>query len=162
MPEDYSVPNVIRMRSTHPLIDLKVTKLDSSVQIPAFAYEGDAGLDIRCSERVLLGVGERKLVSTGIAVAIPEGFVGLLVPRSGLSNKYGLSLVNSPGIIDSGYRGELKGILINEGQLPISFEAGERVMQLVIVPIPWVRVVEVESFDGTERGEGGFGSSGTE
>lgn len=143
-------------------IRVNVVPLRDDVELPKYAHAGDAGLDIRCAERVLLGVHERKVVPTGIAVEIPEGYAGFLLPRSGLAVRHGLSIVNSPGLIDSGYRGEIKGILINEGEYPISFEAGERIMQLVIMPVPNVRLFALDSLTETERGADGFGSSGTE
>lgn len=150
--------------NTRSAIDVQITKVaddDTFVQMPTYAYEGDAGLDIRCIHDFTLKPGQRMLLDTGIAVAIPEGFAGFLVPRSGLAHKFGLSIVNSPGIIDSHYRGEIKGNVINLGDSEVSFRAGERVMQLVILPVPLVNLVQVDALDETDRGTGGFGSSGT-
>ena len=130
--------------------------------MPECAYEGDAGLDLAACERVELGPGERAIVGTGLAVAIPEGYAGFVQPRSGLADRNGISIVNSPGLIDSGYRGELKVILLNtDGSDPFVVEPGMRIAQLVVLPVPEVDVVEVEELPATERGVRGHGSSGT-
>jgi dUTP pyrophosphatase len=127
--------------------------------LPARAYAGDAGFDLSACERVELGPGERALVPTGLAVAIPEGYAGFVQPRSGLAAKHGISIVNTPGLVDSGYRGELKVALLNTDRseafvvLP-----GMRIAQLVIVPVPEVDLVEVEELPESERGVRGFGS----
>lgn len=142
--------------------ELEILRLRDDVQIPAYAYPGDAGLDLRAAEDITLMPFERALIPTGLAVAIPEGYAGFVVPRSGMALKRGLSLVNTPGIIDSGYRGELKCIGINlDAHEPIQITAGERIAQLVLVPTPQAHVREVTSLTETSRGEGGFGSSGT-
>jgi dUTP pyrophosphatase len=128
--------------------------------VPARAYAGDAGLDLAACEREQLGPGERALVGTGLAVAIPEGYAGFVQPRSGLATKHGITIVNTPGLIDSGYRGELRVTLLNT-DLRETFvvEVGMRIAQLVIVPIPEVELVEVGELPESERGVRGFGSS---
>lgn len=126
----------------------------------AYAHKGDAGLDIAANEPVTLESGERKLVSTGVRIAVPKGYVGLLFPRSGNAAKKGLTLANSVGVIDSGYRGEVKGIMVNLGSDPVTINSGERIMQLVLVPFLSAVVTPVLELDETERGENGFGSTG--
>lgn len=126
----------------------------------AYAHEGDAGLDIAANEMVTLEPGERKLVGTGVRIAVPKGYVGLLFPRSGNAAKKGLTLANSVGVIDSGYRGEVKGIMVNLGSDPVTINSGERIMQLVLVPFLSAVVTPVLELDETERGENGFGSTG--
>jgi dUTP pyrophosphatase len=142
-------------------IDLEVTRLREGAELPAQAYPGDAGLDLVACERVTLGPGERALVPTGIAVAIPDGYAGLVTPRSGLAARHGISVVNGPGLIDSGYRGEVQAILLNTDlREPFTVEPGMRIAQLVLVPVAAVRLVEVGELIGSARGESGFGSSG--
>lgn len=144
------------------MIELSVTRLHAGAALPAQAYAGDAGLDLAAAEHVTLQPGERAVVGTGLAVAIPDGYAGLVVPRSGLAARQGLSEVNAPGLVDSGYRGELKVILLNtDREQPIVVEPGMRIAQLVLVPVPSVSVVEVRELATSERGNGGFGSSGT-
>jgi dUTP pyrophosphatase len=128
--------------------------------VPARAYTGDAGLDLASCERIELAPGERALVPTGLAVAIPEGYAGFVQPRSGLAAKHGISIVNSPGLVDSGYRGELQIALLNT-DLRETFvvEPGMRIAQLVVLPVPEVAPVEVEELPESERGVRGFGSS---
>lgn len=146
---------------TQEAIELPIQRLDPSVELPTYAYEGDAGLDLRSSEDVVLAPGERRLVSTGLAVAIPEGYAGFVQPRSGLALREGLSMANTPGLIDSHYRGELKVCAINlDPHEPIHIVKGERIAQLVIQRVPQVRLREVSELDATDRGTGGFGSSG--
>lgn len=139
---------------------LTFIRLTMSVSVPTAQHRGDAGYDLQSAVDVKLGPGERSLVPTGIAVAIPEGFAGLVVPRSGLSIKHGISVVNGPGLVDSGFRGELKVVLINHGAEPFAINVGERIAQLVIVAVPAVTWEEVEELEPSERGEGGFGSTG--
>jgi len=128
--------------------------------LPTRAYAGDAGLDLAACERVELGPGERALVATGLAVAIPEGFAGFVQPRSGLAAEHGISIVNTPGLIDSGYRGELRVNLLNTDRVRrFTVEAGMRIAQLVIVPVAQLELVEVAELPASERGERGFGSS---
>ena len=142
-------------------VRVRVRRLDPSVELPAYAYEGDAGLDLRANEDVTLRPHERRLVSTGLAVAIPEGWAGFVQPRSGMALKLGLSMANTPGLVDSHYRGELKVVAVNlDDESDISIERGERIAQLVIQRVPVVELVEVDELDETDRGSGGFGSSG--
>lgn len=130
-------------------------------QLPAYAQPGDAGADLRSTERCILQPGERRLVGTGVALAIPEGHVGLITPRSGLAARAGLSIVNSPGVIDSGYRGEIKVCLINLDPIsPINLDKGDRIAQLVILPFVTAQFVPVDELDATVRGSGGYGSTG--
>lgn len=140
---------------------LQVKRIDPGLPLPSYAHEGDAGLDLYSAEDVVLQPFERKLVPTGIAVAIPEGHAGFVQPRSGLAARLGLSFVNTPGLIDSHYRGEIKVAAINlDPQTPITISRGDRIAQLVIQPVTTVRVVETEGLQPTARGEGGFGSTG--
>ncbi len=146
--------------STKP-VRLRIKRLDPTIELPSYAYAGDAGLDLRSSEDVTLEPFERRLISTGLAIAIPEGYAGFVQPRSGMALKHGLSMANTPGLIDSHYRGELKVIAINlDPREPISIKRGDRIAQLVIQQVPVVSLVEVEELDETDRGTGGFGSSG--
>jgi dUTP pyrophosphatase len=128
--------------------------------MPTRAYAGDAGLDLAACERVELGPGERALVPTGLAVAIPEGFAGFVQPRSGLAAEHGISIVNTPGLIDPGYRGELRVNLLNTDRARrFTVESGMRIAQLVIVPVAQLELVEVDELPASERGTRGFGSS---
>ena len=143
-------------------IQVSIKRLDPSVELPAYAYQGDAGLDLRANESVRLKPFERAMVSTGLAIAIPDGYAGFVQPRSGLAIKRGLSIVNTPGLIDAHYRGELKIIAINlDPEHDLIIERGERIAQLVIQEVLSVELVEVDELDATDRGNGGFGSSGT-
>ncbi|GAA4905937.1 hypothetical protein GCM10025789_26660 [Tessaracoccus lubricantis] len=129
--------------------------------LPTYAHPGDAGADLRAVEDVVLEPGERRLVGTGVAVAIPDGYVGLVTPRSGLAARAGLSIVNSPGVIDAGYRGEIKVCLINlDPRETIRLSAGDRMAQLLILPFVTATFTEVGSLDETSRGIGGYGSTG--
>jgi dUTP pyrophosphatase len=141
-------------------VDVAAVRLDRELSLPAYARAGDAGLDLRASECVKLEPGERRLVPTGLAIAIPEGHAGLVLPRSGLAMQKGVTVLNAPGLIDSGYRGELRVLLINQGPAVVAIERGERIAQLVIQPVARVRLVEVERLPDSARGEGGFGSTG--
>lgn len=144
-------------------ISLRVKRLDPEVDLPTYAYAGDAGLDLRANESVTLAPHERRLIATGLAVAIPEGYAGFVQPRSGMALKRGLSMANTPGLIDSHYRGELKVVAVNlDNEKPIHIERGERIAQLVIQKVPVVTLVEVDELDDTDRGSGGFGSSGAQ
>jgi dUTP pyrophosphatase len=141
-------------------IALPVLRLRPDAVLPAQAYDADAGLDLAACERVTLPPGGRALVGTGLAVAIPDGYAGLVVPRSGLAARHGLSGVNSPGVIDAGYRGEVKCVLLNtDTELPFTVEPGMRIAQLVLVPVAAVELLEVDELPESERGERGFGSS---
>ena len=140
---------------------LPIKCLDPTVELPSYAYDGDAGLDLRSNEDVTLAPFERRLVGTGLAVAIPEGYAGFVQPRSGLALRAGLSMANTPGLIDAHYRGELKVCAINlDPSKSIHIERGERIAQLVIQQVPVVSLLEVDELDETDRGTGGFGSSG--
>jgi dUTP pyrophosphatase len=142
------------------MIELPIRKVRPDAVVPTRAYEGDAGLDLSACERVELAPGERSLVPTGLAVAIPDGHAGFVQPRSGLAAKHGISIVNTPGLVDSGYRGELKVILLNTDERDaFVVEAGMRIAQLVVMPVPLVDPVEVDELPETERGVRGFGSS---
>lgn len=142
-------------------IILPIKRLDEEVELPSYAYEGDAGLDLRSAEDVVLKPFERRLVSTGLAIAIPDGYAGFVQPRSGLALREGLSMANTPGLIDAHYRGELKVCAINlDPEREIHITKGERIAQLVIQKVPRVSLMEVDSLDETDRGVGGFGSSG--
>ena len=136
-------------------------KLDKRAIVPENAYRGDAGVDLHALDAYVLQPFERTLVRTGLAIAIPEGYAGFVLPRSGNALKKGLSLVNTPGLIDSNYRGELGVIAVNlDAHTPITIEPGDRVAQLVLMKVENVAFQVVEDLDDTERGEGGFGSSG--
>jgi len=142
------------------MIELPIQRLHDDAVVPSRAYAGDAGLDLSACERVELGPGERALVGTGLAVAIPHGYAGYVQPRSGLAIKHGISMVNTPGLIDSGYRGELKIILLNtDRDETFVVEPGMRIAQLVVLPVPGIDPVEVDVLPDSERGERGFGSS---
>jgi dUTP pyrophosphatase len=142
------------------MIDLPITRLRDDAVLPRQAYDGDAGFDLAACERVTLGPGERALVGTGLAVAIPEGYAGFVQPRSGLAARHGISVVNSPGLVDSGYRGELRVVLLNtDARDPFTVEPGMRIAQLVVLPVPPVTLVEVAELPESERGVRGFGSS---
>jgi dUTP pyrophosphatase len=142
------------------VIELPVRKLRADAVLPERAYAGDAGLDLSACERVVLAPGRRASVPIGLAVAIPDGYAGFVQPRSGLAARHGITIVNTPGLVDSGYRGELKVVLLNtDATEAFVVEPGMRVAQLVIVPIPAVRPVPVEELPASDRGERGFGSS---
>jgi dUTP diphosphatase len=140
---------------------LKVRRLDGRAQLPTRAYPGDAGLDLYALEEAVLGPGERASVGTGIAVEIPDGEAGLVLPRSGLAARHGIALVNAPGLIDAGYRGEVRVLLLNtDRDSAFTISPGDRIAQLVLVKVEAPGVVEVEELEMSERGRGGFGSSG--
>ena len=144
------------------MIELLVVRLREDARIPERAYSGDAGLDLSTCERIELAPGERATVPTGLSVAIPEGFAGFVQPRSGLAARHGVTVVNSPGLIDSGYRGEIRVVLLNtDAEDTFVAEAGERVAQLVVLPVPELELVEVDELPATERSVRGFGSSRT-
>ena len=143
------------------MINLPVRRLRGEAVLPLRAYAGDAGLDLAACERVVLEPGGRAVVGTGLAVAIPEGHAGFVVPRSGLAADHGISIVNAPGLVDSGYRGEVKVILHNTDRAdPFIVEPGMRVAQLVVLAVPFLRAIEVEELAESERGPRGHGSSG--
>ena len=142
------------------MIELPIVRLREEAVFPERAYAGDAGLDLATCERVELGPGERAVVPTGLAVAIPEGYAGFVQPRSGLAARDGISVVNSPGLVDSGYRGEIKVVLLNtDGQRAWTAEPGDRIAQLVVVPVPELEPVAVDELPSSARGARGFGSS---
>jgi dUTP pyrophosphatase len=142
-------------------VTLRFRRLSAAAYPPAQAHEGDAGYDLHAAEAVTIAPGERASVGTGIAVAIPAGQAGLVVPRSGLAARHGISVVNAPGLIDSGYRGELRVLLLNTDRAePFSVEPGDRIAQLVLVDVETPELEEVVELDETARGAGGFGSTG--
>jgi dUTP pyrophosphatase len=142
------------------VIDLPIRRVRPDAILPERAYTGDAGLDLAACERVQLEPGARAVVGTGVSVAIPDGYAGFVQPRSGLAARHGITIVNTPGLVDSGYRGELRVVLLNtDATEPFVVEPGMRIAQLVIVPIPEFALVEVEELPQSERGVRGFGSS---
>ena len=142
------------------MIELAVQRLHEEAIVPVRAYAGDAGLDLAACERVELGPGERAVVGTGLAVAIPDGYAGFVQPRSGLASRHGISVVNAPGLIDSGYRGEIRVVLLNtDRREAFVVEPGMRIAQLVVLPVPQLELVETEELPESERGVRGFGSS---
>jgi len=142
-------------------VELPVAKLQDDAILPTRAHDGDAGLDLYASEPAHIGPGERWSVGTGVAVEIPDGHAGLVLPRSGLAKKHGITLVNAPGLIDSGYRGELRVLLLNTDPADtFRVEPGDRIAQLVIAPIAIATPVETAALADSARGDGGFGSSG--
>jgi len=141
-------------------VEVAFRKLREDAVVPTRAYDGDAGLDLVSCERVELGPGERALVGTGLAVAVPEGYAGFVQPRSGLAARHGITIVNAPGLVDSGYRGEVRVVLHNtDAREAFVVEPGMRIAQLVVVPVASVDPVEVEELPESERGVRGFGSS---
>ena len=143
------------------MIELPIQRLRDEAVVPERAYEGDAGLDLAACELVELAPGARAIVGTGLAVAIPEGYAGFVQPRSGLADRHGISIVNAPGLIDSGYRGELKVILLNtDRSKPFVVEPGMRIAQLVVLAVPELELLELDELPATERGVRGHGSSG--
>ena len=142
-------------------VQVLITRLDPSVPLPAYARGGDAGADIVTRIDVTLQPGERALVPTGISIALPDGYVALVHPRSGLAIKHGVTMVNAPGTVDAGYRGELQCIMINhDPNEAITFHKGDRIAQLVIQKVERAEFIEVEELPGSGRGTGGFGSTG--
>lgn len=128
---------------------------------PRYAHPGDAGADLTAAEDVVLAPGERATVGTGVAIALPDGYAAFVVPRSGLASRHGITIVNSPGTVDAGYRGELRVTLLNTDRTePYAISAGDRIAQLIVLPVSRARFVEVQRLPGSERGEGGFGSTG--
>lgn len=142
-------------------MELRCTLLSDDARLPTRAHEGDAGLDLYASEAATLGPGERASVGTGIAVEIPPGHAGLVLPRSGLAARHGIALVNAPGLIDSGYRGEVRILLLNtDREETFEISPGDRIAQLLITPFAEATPVEAAELSATARGDGGFGSSG--
>jgi dUTP pyrophosphatase len=142
------------------VIEVAVQRLRADAEVPSQAYAGDAGFDLTACERHELGPGERAVVPTGLAVAIPEGHGGFVLPRSGIAARNGITIVNAPGLIDSGYRGEVQVVLLNtDSHRPFVVEPGMRIAQLVVLPVPPVELVQLEELPDSERGVHGFGSS---
>ena len=141
-------------------IKVPVKRLDDTIDLPEYAYEGDAGLDLRAAEDTVLNPFGRQVVSCGIAIAIPHGYAGFVLPRSGLAAKHGISIVNAPGLIDSNYRGEIKVILINLGTADFTINSGDRIAQMIVAPVTQASFTITDSLSETERGSGGFGSTG--
>ena len=143
------------------MTELPFRQLDPGVPLPARAHPGDAGLDLRSAVDVEVGPGERAMIPTGLAVAIPEGHAGLVLPRSGLASKHGLTMANAPGLIDAGYRGELVCAVVNlDREQAVKISRGDRIAQLVIVAVPAFEPAWAEELPASSRGEGGFGSTG--
>jgi dUTP pyrophosphatase len=144
-----------------PDLSVQVLRLDADLPLPAYAHPGDAGADLLSTVDLTLAPGERALVPTGVAIALPDGFVALVHPRSGLAARHGLSIVNTPGTVDAGYRGEIKVLLINHDPVePIELRRGDRIAQLVIQRFERARFVEVDELPDSSRGDGGYGSTG--
>jgi len=143
------------------MVDVQITRLDPGIPVPAYAHPGDAGADLFSTVNLLIEPGERELVPTGISVALPEGFAAFVHPRSGLAARHGLSVVNTPGTIDAGYRGEIKVLLINHDlREPVVLGRGDRIAQLIVQRVEHAHFAEVESLPDSVRGEGGYGSTG--
>jgi dUTP pyrophosphatase len=142
------------------LVEVAIRRLRPDAVLPRQAYPGDAGLDLAACERFVLAPGERATIATGVAVAIPSGYAGYVQPRSGLAEQHGITIVNTPGLVDSGYRGELRIILLNtDRERPFEVEPGMRIAQLVLLPVPAVDLRIVDELPASERGDRGFGSS---
>ena len=138
-----------------------VVRLDAGLPLPAYAHPGDAGADLCLTADVTLAPGERAVVGTGLAIALPEGYAAFVHPRSGLAAKHGITIVNAPGTVDAGYRGEIKVTLLNtDAEAAYDIEVGDRIAQLIVMPVPRARFIPVESLPDSVRGEGGFGSTG--
>jgi dUTP pyrophosphatase len=146
---------------TATTVEVPLTRVDASVEVPSYARPDDAGVDLVCTSDVVLGPGERAVIGTGVAVALPSGYAGFVHPRSGLAARAGLSVVNTPGTIDAGYRGEIRVCLINhDPRSELRLRRGDRIAQLVVQRVEHVRFVEVAELPGSERGAGGYGSTG--
>jgi dUTP pyrophosphatase len=155
------VPGVELAQPPAPAVDVLIRRLDPELPLPSYALPGDAGADLRTAVDLRLDPGERAVVPTGVAVAMPEGYAAFVHPRSGLAARFGVSLVNTPGTIDSGYRGEIKLIVVNlDRTSPVTFRRGERVAQLVLQRVERAHFVEVAELPDSERGDGGHGSTG--
>lgn len=141
-------------------VRVPVLRVDAALPLPAYARPDDAGLDLYAAEPVTLAPGARALVPTGIALAIPPGFAGFVLPRSGLALRHGVTLLNTPGLVDAGYRGEVKVLLVNHGDAPVSLSRGDRVAQLVVQRVERVALAPVAELPESTRGAGGFGSTG--
>lgn len=149
------------MPEQHTTLDIQLKMLDPGLEPPSYAHPGDAGADLRTREDLTLEPGERRLVPTGVAIALPEGFVALVHPRSGLATRHGLTVVNAPGTVDAGYRGEIAVTLLNtDARTPIVLQRGDRIAQLVIQRVEHAAFIPVEELPESVRGSGGFGSTG--
>ncbi|MBF4634197.1 dUTP diphosphatase [Agreia pratensis] len=138
-----------------------VEVLIQATDIPSYSHPGDAGADLTSTEALTLAPGERRLVGTGVSIALPDGFAAFVVPRSGLAAKHGITIVNSPGTVDAGYRGEIKVALLNtDSTVPYDIGVGDRIAQLIVMPVSRAVFIPVETLPGSDRGEGGFGSTG--
>ena len=143
------------------MVEILISRLDPEVPLPSYAHPGDAGADLTTTVDVHLAPGERALVPTGVSIALPEGYVALVHPRSGLAARFGVSIVNAPGTVDAGYRGEIKVMLINlDPREPVALGRGDRIAQLVVQQVERARFVEVDSLPASVRGAGGYGSTG--
>ena len=142
-------------------MQIPLKRLDPGLPVPVHAHSGDGGVDLYAASDISLVAGERSLVATGVAVAIPDGFAGLVTPRSGLAARSGLGIVNAPGLVDSGFRGEIKVILVNHGSETVEIRRGDRIAQLVVVAVEAQELVEVGELPTSHRGERGLGSSGS-
>ncbi|MFC0455375.1 dUTP diphosphatase [Arthrobacter liuii] len=155
------VPDAASPAAAASTLQVQLKMLDPELEAPSYAHPGDAGADLRAREDVVLLPGERKLVPTGVAIALPEGFVALIHPRSGLATKHGLTIVNAPGTVDAGYRGEISVTLLNtDSSRPIELRRGDRIAQMVIQRVEYAQFVPVSELSGSVRGTGGFGSTG--
>jgi dUTP pyrophosphatase len=151
---------VSRRPAVGDTVRVPVRRLDPDLPLASYAREGDAGLDLYAAETVTLAPGARAAVGTGLAVALPFGYAAFVLPRSGLALRSGVTVLNTPGLIDAGYRGELKVVLVNHDAHPVTLARGDRIAQLVIQRVERVTLVEVETLPSSERGAGGFGSTG--
>lgn len=143
-------------------VDVLVTMIDPDLPVPAYEHPGDAGLDLRSRESLRLGPGQRAMVPTGVTLALPPGYVALVCPRSGLAARHGIGLVNAPGVIDAGYRGEISVVIINhDPATDYEIQRGDRIAQLLVQPVSTAALVPVERLPGSHRGSGGFGSTGS-
>ncbi|WP_142121389.1 dUTP diphosphatase [Arthrobacter sp. SLBN-122] len=155
------VPDAALPAPAAPTLQVQLKMLDPELEAPSYAHPGDAGADLRAREDVVLMPGERKLVPTGVAIALPYGFVALIHPRSGLATKHGLTIVNAPGTVDAGYRGEISVTLLNtDSSQPIELRRGDRIAQMVIQRVEHAQFIPVSELSGSVRGTGGFGSTG--
>ncbi|HSE07220.1 MAG TPA: dUTP diphosphatase [Nocardioidaceae bacterium] len=149
------------MQGNQASVEILIRRLDASVPLPSYAHPGDAGADLATTVDVHLEPGERAMVPTGISIALPDGYAAFVHPRSGLAARCGISIVNAPGTVDAGYRGEVKVMLVNlDPSLPVSLSRGDRIAQLVVQRVERARFVEVERLPGSDRGDGGYGSTG--
>ena len=143
-------------------VDVLVTMIDPDLPVPAYEHPGDAGLDLRSRESLRLGPGQRAMVPTGVTLALPPGYVALVCPRSGLASRHGIGLVNAPGVIDAGYRGEISVVIINhDPATDYEIQRGDRIAQLLVQPVSMAALVPVERLPGSHRGSDGFGSTGS-